>query len=200
MERVRCAPNSGQANHRFAVPVDQAAPPCRDQSSKRTGPDRSPAALTSAAPANAVSNQRNHGSRVASTGVLQHNPPESGHCGTESASPLRVQLRKLPGSSIGKSPGFCPLRILTTKLAARRWFSVMRSGSFYQLFFLAMAIVRIKLDRQVEVLNGAVNLADLVVSTAGLVRIKLDRLVVVLDGAIILALGEVGVAAIADGF
>jgi hypothetical protein len=61
-----------------------------------------------------------------------------------------------------------------------------------------IGIVRIKRDRQVEVLNGAVNLADLVVSTTtiiegnGLIRIKLDRLVVVLDGAIILALGEVG--------
>ena|SRR3974390_121946 len=69
-----------------------------------------------------------------------------------------------------------------------------------------VGIVRIKLDRQVEVLNGAVNLVDFVVSIAtiiegnGLVRIKLDRLVVVLDGAIILALSEVGVAAIADGF
>ncbi|MFZ2159550.1 MAG: hypothetical protein WAV72_25990, partial [Bradyrhizobium sp.] len=46
--------------------------------SKRTGLDRSPAALTSAAPANAVLNQRNHGSRVVSTAVLQHYQGKSG--------------------------------------------------------------------------------------------------------------------------
>lgn len=65
-------------NRRFAVPGDQPAPPCRDQRSKRTGPDRSPADLTSAAPANAASNQRNHGSRVVSTGVWQHNQVQTG--------------------------------------------------------------------------------------------------------------------------
>ena|SRR6516164_6198767 len=48
----------------------------------------------------------------------------------------------LIGSSIGKSLGFCPLRILTTKPATRRWFSASRSDSRYQLFFLAMAIAR----------------------------------------------------------
>jgi hypothetical protein len=57
---------------------------------------------------------------------------------------------------------------------------------------VGIGIVRIKRDRQVEVLNDAVNLADLVVGIAtiiegnGLVRIKLDRLVVVLDRAIVL--------------
>lgn len=50
MERARYAPNSGPANRRFAVPGDRPAPPCRDQMSKRTGPVRFPAALTSAAP------------------------------------------------------------------------------------------------------------------------------------------------------
>src|SRR6202043_2481305 len=37
-----------------------------------------------------VSNQRNHGSRVVSTGVLQHIPPISGHLRAISARQLRA--------------------------------------------------------------------------------------------------------------
>src|SRR5262249_37025243 len=80
MVRALCAPSSGPANHRFAAPDDPAARPCRDQTHKRTGLDRSPAVPTCTAPANAVSIERNHGPRFASTAVLQHNPLESGRC------------------------------------------------------------------------------------------------------------------------